>query len=368
MHLLTRYILRQIWWPMLLASVVISFVAIAGAIQQEIKELVKDVPIAQFTAWDISRVSFFVLPTMVGYVFPITFLFGILLVFGQLARNSETVAMKAAGIPLRRVVLPIILVGAALSGLCFWVQDVGQPWAYERLSRLLRSDLPLRVTLDMLPTGVMHTYGDWRVYIGGHDADGALRNIVLLYDEGGGVTMTHAARARLLREGSVSVLEMEDVYQIPPGLQQTSRANPLRLPVPGLDPRRDGGALAGANLAGLFVLHKDLSAAQAKTPTLDSLVALGKLQLEIAERFAFPLMCLAVSFAGAPLGARTQRAGRSYTFAIGFLIVAVYFVLRKAVEPLTFSVGLGATLALCQAPNLLLCAAGAVLLWRVDRV
>ena len=144
MRLLNRYILRQIWWPMLLASVVISFVVIAGAIQEEIKELVKDVPIAQFTAWDISKVSFFELPTMVGFIFPITFLLGILLTFGRMAQNSELIAMKAAGIPMRRVVVPIIVAGAVLSGLCFCVQDRGQLGGFlNQVGRnLLRSVVP----------------------------------------------------------------------------------------------------------------------------------------------------------------------------------------------------------------------------------
>ena len=136
---------------MLLGSVVISFVVITGAIQEEIKELIKDVPIAQFTVWDISKVSFFALPTMVGFIFPITFLLGILLTFGRMAHNSEIIAMKAAGIPMSRIVVPIVLAGLALSGLCFFIQDRGQPWAYRQLSRLLNSDLPLRISLDMLP-------------------------------------------------------------------------------------------------------------------------------------------------------------------------------------------------------------------------
>ena len=355
--------------PMLLASVVISFVAIAGAIQQEIKELVKDVPIAQFTAWDISRVSFFILPTMAGYVFPITFLFGILLTFGLLARNSELIAMQASGIPLRRVVTPVIVAGAALSGLCFWVQDVGQPWAYQRLAQLLHSDLPLRITLDMLPTGVMHDYGAWRVYIGEKDPDGVLRNIVVLSEDEDGVTMIHAEEARLLRGEEGSSLEMRNVYRIPPGLRQIERTDPLTLAVPGLDPRDEGGGRReGLSLRGLLAAHARLDEAYEKTPTAEANDERHKLRLEIAKRAAFPLMCLAVSFAGAPLGARTRRAGRSYAFAGGFIIVGTYFVLRKAVEPLSVAAGLGGTVLLGQLPNILLCAAGAYLLWKVDRV
>ncbi len=91
------------------------------------------------------------------------------------------------------------------------------------------------------------------------------------------------------------------------------------------------------------------------------------IRIEIKNRFTFPLMCLAVSLVGAPIGARTQRSGRSYAFAVGLSMICLYFVLRKLVEP-AFLASLPLTVAMGQIPNLLLAVTGAVLIGRVDRV
>ena len=87
----------------------------------------------------------------------------------------------------------------------------------------------------------------------------------------------------------------------------------------------------------------------------------------MGNRLAFPLMCLAVAFVAAPVGVRSKRSGRSYTFATGLLILGGYFVLRKMVQPSAVPSVQTALLA-AQVPNLVLCAIGLGLLWRVDRV
>lgn len=371
MRLLTRYTLRQIWLPMLLASVVVSFVMIAGAIRAQLRQLLDDAPIAQVTAFDMSRIAFYALPTLVGYIFPITFLLAIMLAFGRMAQRSELPAMKAAGIPLKRLVFPVIVAGAFLSVLCFWVQDQGQPWAYKRLMQLVRSDMPMRVTLDMLPKGVMHEYGDWRVYIGDKDKQGRLRNIVVLQQTPDGrATAFYADSADLVKEDGQSSLVMHKGYLIPPeknGKVIRMVFDTLTKTVPALKPRRTSGEHHGMTLAHLWRAQRKLTVDFERMPSLRVAIELHKQRIEISERLSFPLMCLAVSFVAAPIGARSKRSGRSYAFVGGLAIVGVYFVLAKALAlpvllPLRWDIALG------QVPNIVLCLLGGVFVWRVDRV
>lgn len=372
MRLLDRYLLRQIWAPMLLASVAIGFVVIAGAVQEQIRLLQDKVPIVNVTLSDISRISLYALPTLSGYILPITLLLGIMLTFSRMAQNSELTAMKAAGIPLKRVALPVILLGAALSGVCFLIQDQAQPWAYRQMRQLVGSDLPLRITLDVLPKGVMHHYGDWRVYIGGKSDDGMLHDIVVMQPHpDGSATAFYAQSAGLLREGDRSKLVMHHGLYIRPSKEgeQVTRVPFERLEktAPRLDSFDSEQAREGLTLRELLDGERMLSAEFEQTGALPVAMELRGYRLEINGRMAFPLMCLAVCFVAAPIGARTRRAGRSFTFASGLFIVASYFVLRKVVEP-TWLPSLSTALMLGQIPNVLLSAAGAILLWRVDRV
>lgn len=372
MRLINRYILRQIWPPTFLAFIAISVVMISGTLQQQVTQLLKEFPIAQITLVDLTEISAYSLPTLVGFILPITFLFGIMLTFGRMAQNSEITALKAAGVPLKRLVLPVILLGAVVSGLCYFVQDAAQPWAYQRLMRLLRSDLPLRVTLDMLPTGVMHEYGDWRVYIGNKDSDGTFHHIVVLQPQKDGlVTAFYADQARVVSEPAGTKLEMEHGMWISPSKQGETVVrgdfDSLKKTIPPLRPLEADRERNGMTMRELFTEHAELTEKFERTKSLPVGMELHKHRIEMGNRLAFPFMCLAVSFVAAPIGVRTRRAGRSYTFASGFIIVVAYFVMSKVVA-VELLLPLWLRITLDQIPNLILVLVGSVLVWRVDRV
>jgi lipopolysaccharide export LptBFGC system permease protein LptF len=113
--------------------------------------------------------------------------------------------------------------------------------------------------------------------------------------------------------------------------------------------------------------ERDAVARHAASPSRQNAENLRLTRAEIGERASLPLACLAVSIVAAPFAVRARRAGRSYSFAIGFLIIGAYYMIRLFVEP-----GDVRPLAECvfraMTPNLVLAAVGIVALWRVDRV
>lgn len=367
MRLLTRYILGKIWPPALLAAVVISFVVVGGAVRTEMRDISERIPISQLAVVDVVRIGFYALPTMVGYIFPITFLLGIMFVFSRLAQHSELTAMKAAGIPLKRIVLPVVLLGAVLSGVAFWVADQAQPWAYKHLVRLVTFELPLRMTVDALPTGVIQEVGDWRVYLGGRDADGTLHDIVILQPKAEGADAFYADSARLVKRNGETQLELRNGYFIPNDPKQHLSFESLVNTAPMPKATKMADTSEGYTLMQLRAEEARLAGVFKETESLPVGVELRNIRLEIRNRLAFPLMCLAVSIVGAPLGARSKRTGRSYAFTLGLVIIGLYLVLRKMVE-LPLLLPLSVTVALGQTPNVLLCLLGIILIWRVDRV
>lgn len=376
MRRLDRYVLGQIWLPAVLAAVVILVVVAGGAIQQQVRELLKDFPIAQVTMWDISRLSVYSLPAITGYVIPITFLIGIMLTFGRMAEQSELIAMKAAGIPLKRVAAPVIALGAALSALCFVVQDQGQAWAYRGIGQLFSSELPLRITIDMLPTGAVHEYGGWRVYVGRRDETGDLRDIVIVRpQEDGQMDSFYADSAGLLSEGGERWIELRQGFFNPSqqgGKLVRSPFARLKLRVPSLAPPPKAADRKSMTLLELFQSERENrrhfeTSDEGTMGKFAAGVEWHKTGLEIGDRLSFPLMCLAMSIAGAAMGARSRRSGRSFAFAGGLVLVGVYFILRKALEP-SIPLPVYAMVLLREVPNLTIGVAGLAMLGRVDRI
>ena len=370
MRLLSRYVLRQIMGPSILAVLVFAVLGVAN----EIQERVSDLPIDQMGIGDISRLTLYFLPTLIAYIVPATYLMGILLAFGRLSQNGEIVAMKAAGVPLKRLVIPVILLGALLSGACFVIQDQVQPWAISSAYRLIFTELPLRVTLDSLTPGVMHEFTDWRVYIGSKDSEtGALKDIVILKpeEESGRRASTHYAdSARLVTENGQTKLEMTNCLYIPAGESGNviHLASPsTTIPVPRPEAMRVQGERQALTIRQLYAGQCEQEKEAVRTKSQPVIRDLLKTRREIAERLSLPFACLAVSLAAAPLGARAKRSGRSYTFAVGFAIILTYYVLHVLVEPKSLN-PLSVTILRYWIPNLVLGAAGVVFLWRVDRV
>jgi lipopolysaccharide export LptBFGC system permease protein LptF len=362
-----RYILGKIWPPALLAAFIISFVVVGGSVRSEMRAVTDSVPISQMAVLDILRLGLYVLPTLWGYIFPITYLMGVMYVFSRLAQSNELTALKAAGISLRRVVMPVVVLGLLLSVAAFFIADRMQPWAYERLVRLISQELPMRMTLESLPAGVMHEVGDWRVYIAEREDNGDLRGIVILQPNDDGANAFYADSARLVMKKGSLHLELRDGYFIPSDPRQHFMFKSLvkEAPMPKMLKRVLSGE--GMTLSSLLSEEKRLARRFDETGALPVGVELRNVRQEVKNRLAFPLMCLAVSFVGAPIGARSKKAGQSYAFSIGLSIIGAYFILRKLVE-LEALLPLALTVSLGQMPNLLLCLLGIILLWRVDRV
>ncbi len=375
MKLLNRYIILQVLSPSLLALAVISFITVFNELRERIDpagaEIVRTAML-QVRPIDFAHLAILFLPTVVIYIIPITYMMGILLGFGRLAEHNEITAMRASGVPLKRIVMPVLVGGAVLSAGAFLLQDRVQPAAVNRASQLMFVDIPLRITLDKLPAGVMHDIGDWRFYIGHKDPEAqALYDINILAPErDGGATVYYARMARVLPEAPRTAIELRDGHIIFPeegGRLARSTFQRWVLTLPELIPREAREDRRGLNLAELRAAEQQLAEEYEATGATRAAEELRRYRREISERVALPFASLAVSLCAAPLAVRRGAGGRTYSFAIGAGVFLGYYLVmmvaeRGGLQPL------GETVLRAFAPNLVLGLAGAWLIWRVDRV
>jgi lipopolysaccharide export LptBFGC system permease protein LptF len=417
--IISRYILRETIVPSFLAFVVITFVAIAN----ELRERIERLPLAYVSLQDLARLAMYFVPALTVYVVPVTYMMGLLLAFARLAQQNEITAMRAAGVPLKRVVLPVIAGGALLSIVVFGVQDRVQTWAIGRAHRLVTVELPLRITFDALPPGVMHEFGDWRVYIGSKDSrSGTLHDVdILIPDDEGRAQVFHTESARVVREQGRTVIQMQKGHVILPPekgalgritFRETNLVVPQRLPRMAPPARsqmtlgqlykrqaemeiildaRDNSSFDEALVAALdegdtgeATLDRMVDDLKLDRPGLDALSPhvlrdmlatpadrlkdeLRKVREEIGDRLSLPFACLAVSIAAAPLVVRGRHGGRSYSFAIGFSVALFYYLLYMVLKPRGLQ-DLPEVVVRTMAPNVILGLAGLWFLWRVDRV
>ena len=370
MRLIPRYVLREIAVPAIIVFVVITFIAIG----MEIEERSELLDFELLTLGDIGRLCLYFLPTLVAVVIPYTYMMGILIAFGGLAQNREITAMRAAGIPLRRLIWPVLAIGVVLSGGAFALQDWGQPWGIRQMNRLIYEDLATRASIDVLTPGTMHVFGSqqWRVFIGGRDDEtGVLRDLELMMPQGDGTFWVYRAEeAKVETRPTGAVLVLRNGHLIMPDAEGYIARNTFPEWTVRLDEMR--GRIAPAlrhslSLRELLTNEARMSESYASTPAPRLEAALRGEREEIAKRLTWPVACLALAAMATPLAARPRGPGRSYSYAIGTAVGITYYLLYILGNTGLF-LPLWTTIAIAMTGNALFLVVGFTLTWRVDRV
>ena len=90
------------------------------------------------------------IPTVLLYCLPISTLIGSVFFFRQMSLSSELVAIFVSGIPFRRVLVPVAMVGCLMSVFFFATQQSAAPWASTQL-RLLTEKTHFDENTTMVP-------------------------------------------------------------------------------------------------------------------------------------------------------------------------------------------------------------------------
>lgn len=132
MKILTRYLLRAHVGPFLFAFLALTGVILINTLARRLADLAgKGLPAGVV-------LEFFVLsvPATVALTFPMAVLVAVLYTFSQLNAENEITALRATGVDLKRLLLPLLGVALAITVFMIWFNDRVLPEANHRWSRL----------------------------------------------------------------------------------------------------------------------------------------------------------------------------------------------------------------------------------------
>ena len=148
MKLLRTYCLRELTIPFLLSLALFTFIFLVGNLVKLADLLVnKGVNI-----FDIIKILLLLLPQIAAFVLPTGTLAAVLLVFGGFAQNNEITAMKASGVNVVRVMIPVMLVSFLISLLALFFVDQIQPWT-RFMFREIMNDLVVKKPAAYIESG-----------------------------------------------------------------------------------------------------------------------------------------------------------------------------------------------------------------------
>ena len=120
--------------------------------------------------------------TLIPMSIPLAILLAALMTFGNFGERYELLSMKAAGIPLMRIVRPLVILCVAICVVSFFFQNVIGPKAQKQLWQLLVSMKQKSPELDIPENAFYSDIEGYNIYVKKKDKDTGLLYDVLIYN------------------------------------------------------------------------------------------------------------------------------------------------------------------------------------------
>jgi lipopolysaccharide export system permease protein len=159
MRILTRYLLRAHLGPFFFALFALTGLLFVNMVARRYQDLAgKGLPLEV-----VLEVFYLSLPHIIALTLPMAVLIAALYAFAQMAAENEITALKASGVSLVRLVMPLIVAGMLLTGFMVWFNDRVLPETNHRLKNLI-ADVSAKTPTLQLTEQVVNPIrtGDYR--------------------------------------------------------------------------------------------------------------------------------------------------------------------------------------------------------------
>lgn len=289
--------------------------------------------------WSTVKLLGLLMPGVMAKTFSMAVLLSALLSFGRLSGDSEIVAMRAGGISVARIMLPVGVFGLVVFGIAMSFNEYFVP-------RSTLQAIELRIELDAELEGRRDQATSRAIY-----EDGRLTMFLIAKDfniSSGTLTGVHLivfgndGEANMIFIADVMEFTSEQDWQVPGGgtlydlkshITVTSESDilPTSVPNPDVTPNdllvqtlRDLDALSMKDMKTQIDREK-------KNPDYDK-KKVANLEFGYWNKLALPLAALVFGLVGAPLGIRNHRAGTATGFALSIVIIFGYMMLANAMS------------------------------------
>ncbi len=328
MRLLGRYIFREVVSSALLGTLLATFVVFLQKLEAIFKVLVG----SNAEPRTVLALFLWALPPVLPFTIPFGVLVGILIGLGRLASDGEIIAMRAAGVSSRKVILPVLLFAGLGLGLAGFSSLRLAPLAVRESTAIMRAIEATKISADIEPRVFDENFPNHILYVGevkAGDSGQARWSPVFLADVTPPGERSSGMKAKA--NGPLITVAKQAIAVSEP------KANRIQLTLSGVA-THEMGTDSVSNDSESKASQQVLDA---KPPSLESFTAQSmntrellryrgpewvEMGIELHRRFAFPLACIVLALVGIPLGIGTRKGGKSagYVNAI-FLAFFCYY-------------------------------------------
>lgn len=364
MKILRTYFLKEFNGPLILALCVLTFVMLLGNLIK-IADLVinKGVDI-----YSVSKLFLLLIPYLLTYTLPIAVLTAVLMSLGRLSSDNEIVAIKASGVNLFSLILPLLIVGLILSLVLVFSNDRVIPFAHYA-SRKTLVEVGIKNPVACLEPGVfINSFEKYVLFIYHVDQKTNKLSNVRIYEPQGPDKPT---RTIVAKEGEFIVMPEKKIIKLKLVNGTSDEPDPE-------NPRN----FYKLNFKNYFMALNLISAQDKedieKKPKdmtmrelrdeIEKLKAQGinpaPLVTQLHRNLSLAFACLVFMLLGIPLAIITRRREKTINFGIAFLVVGIYYLLLMVAQATGTQGYIDPRIAMWL-PNIILGTIGAILTYRV---
>jgi lipopolysaccharide export system permease protein len=359
--ILDRYLLREMIGPFLF-----SFFAYLIFWALNIFVIAADYIINQHAPFFlVLRFVLFRVPQAIPMAFPFASLFAALLAMGRVMGDNEITAMRTSGIPVWRIALTPLIFGFAMFVVCYEMNEHVAPSAVDISTRTFYQIIYHTDALPVEPQFFRKDPDNGNVfYVNQVLPDNKTMQGVQVFKLGrfGEFVETLQAKTAVVQDTKLALQDVIDTRYNNDGFM-TSQQHVKQILI-GL-PLAETAAqfMSTQNSDPWTMSSKDLSA-QVKSLQAQGIggAALGNLQINLANKLAWPFASFIGVVLAIPLAMRFGKRGRTLGIAMAILAFFVYFLMTSAAAAMGRNGKIDPVLA-AWLPNIIMGGTGLVLLW-----
>ncbi|MBC8137944.1 MAG: LptF/LptG family permease [Fibrella sp.] len=326
MRLSDRYILSELLLPFFISTFAVLMMLVGSVLYEKLDQLLQEKWPLDFVA----RMLLFSIPKVLTMSLPVSVALSTSLAVNRMARDGEMTTLRAAGQPLWRTFVPILLFGAFVSAGNFYISEKVVPWSFkEQLNvEAILKNLPK----DPVKTGRSFAIDDY--FISFNTAQQVVQGkrfrfnkLVILYNPN---------RFEGQNDGEFATLQLADTAEYENGVWYLSNTRTYRF-------NADGSPLVfgrGEETVSLPIdfsnvynpptdwamdqqTFADLTRLEKEARRQKRFIDARKLEVNRYFKFTLPLMCFVFALCSPPLSLRFARTG---AFTGVLLSIVVVFV------------------------------------------
>jgi len=381
LKLITRYTLREILAPFLLALLAFTSLLIVDRVFDLTKHFVEK----GINPWYMVEMLFYFSPAVFVLTIPMAVLVGIVTAFGRLAADNEITAMKTSGVGMHRLIAPVVIITFALSIFMVFFMDLTLPRgndAYSSLNMELKRKHP---ALVLEPETIMEELSreDKKWSFDSVDSETGRLKSIRIWERVSGVPKLITAEEgelRFFEEWTSLKLYNGDIYQadnkkpLKSYVMGSFDEDEIFLEVSGSlgEEKREYDVPRNMSMreirTALKGFRKQLEAPGTSEATRTHIrkYKINNHLVELHKKMSIPFACLVFGLIGVPLGLMVRRGGRMIGLGVGLGVITLYYVMLTAGEKIA-KVGAYPPVLGAWTPNIVTFVIGIVLIIRTVR-